>query len=89
MGKKSIQNPVGSFYETVSNGTLEKSMSQLKPILKKISKDEFECWMTTGELPAVKLTAKELEVLKAGGGLFYDMFYKIGQFFKEHPKHMR
>lgn len=78
-------NPINSFYTKVCDGTLAKSLNEMAPVFKKLKPEEFEKWITTGELPALKLSPKEMEVLNGGGSLFYDVFYKIGEFMREHP----
>lgn len=57
------------FYESLKAGNLTSQMRLLEKISKNTSKSEFETFMSTKELPALKLTSKEMELLS--GGIFW------------------
>lgn len=47
----------------------------VETIFKKLGKEGAEHFVKTGELPAVKLTAQEMEFVK--GGLFRELYFLI------------
>lgn len=65
-----------AFYELVKRPDFHFQMKLLTKIAKNSSEKEFLRFIECRELPAIKLTREELDLI-AAGGIVYDFFYNV------------
>lgn len=70
MGKKNE-----STYDMLKSGEMHKRVKTLEGIVSKMSEEEFNKFVKTKELPAIKLSKNEMDALS--GGWFWHVLFEV------------
>lgn len=61
-----MKNNNKSFYKSLKDGEVKKSIALLEKIAKNSSEESFNNFIKSGELPAVKLSKEEMDLISGG-----------------------